>query len=106
MKNWAAILGPRGIRVNAVAPGMVDTDRSNFTKTDAGRNTALGMQALKRIGKPEDIADVIAFLASRSALDHGSKRSGRWRVEALRTKSDAHTSLRILNKKRYRKWQE
>ena len=55
VRNWAAILGPRGIRVNAVAPGVIDTDMSNFTKTEAGRQAALGMQALKRIGKPEEI---------------------------------------------------
>jgi 3-oxoacyl-[acyl-carrier protein] reductase len=67
VKNWAAILGPRGIRVNAVAPGVIDTDMSNFTKTEAGRELALGMQALKRIGKPEDVADVVAFLASDAA---------------------------------------
>ncbi|MDE1178769.1 MAG: SDR family oxidoreductase [Edaphobacter sp.] len=66
-KNWAAMLGPQGIRVNAVAPGIIDTDMSNFTKTEAGRETALAMQALKRIGKPEDVADVIAFLASDAA---------------------------------------
>jgi NAD(P)-dependent dehydrogenase (short-subunit alcohol dehydrogenase family) len=64
VKNWAAILGPSGIRVNAVAPGIIDTDMSNFTKTEAGREVALGMQALKRLGKPEDIADVVAFVAS------------------------------------------
>jgi 3-oxoacyl-[acyl-carrier protein] reductase len=82
VKNWAAILGPRGIRVNAVAPGVIDTDMSNFTKTEAGRNAALAMQALKRIGKPEDVADVVAFLASDAArwitgasipVDGGSK---------------------------------
>jgi NAD(P)-dependent dehydrogenase (short-subunit alcohol dehydrogenase family) len=67
VKNWAAILGPQGIRVNAVAPGIIDTDMSNFTKTEAGRETALKMQALKRIGKPEDVADVITFLASDAA---------------------------------------
>jgi 3-oxoacyl-[acyl-carrier protein] reductase len=67
VKNWAAILGPRGIRVNAVAPGVIDTDMSSFTKTEAGREVALGMQALKRIGKPEDVADVVAFLASDGA---------------------------------------
>jgi len=82
VRNWAAILGPRGIRVNAVAPGVIDTDMSNFTKTEAGREVTLGMQALKRIGKPEDIADVVAFLASDGArwitgasipVDGGSK---------------------------------
>ena len=82
VKNWAAILGPRGIRVNAVAPGVIDTDMSNFTKTETGREAALGMQALKRIGKPEDVADVVAFMASDGArwitgasipVDGGSK---------------------------------
>jgi 3-oxoacyl-[acyl-carrier protein] reductase len=82
VKNWAAILGPRGIRVNAVAPGAIDTDMSSFLKTEAGREAVLGMQALKRIGKPEDIADVVAFLASDAArwitgasipVDGGSK---------------------------------
>jgi NAD(P)-dependent dehydrogenase (short-subunit alcohol dehydrogenase family) len=67
VKNWAAILGPAGIRVNAVAPGVIDTDMSNFTKTEAGREIALGMQALKRLGKPEDVADVVAFVASDAA---------------------------------------
>jgi 3-oxoacyl-[acyl-carrier protein] reductase len=67
VKNWAAILGPNGIRVNAVAPGVIDTDMSSFTKTEAGREVALGMQALKRIGKPEDVADVVAFMASDAA---------------------------------------
>jgi 3-oxoacyl-[acyl-carrier protein] reductase len=82
VKNWAAILGPRGMRVNAVAPGVIATDMSNFTKTEAGREVALGMQALKRIGQPEDVADVVAFLASDAArwitgasipVDGGSK---------------------------------
>src|SRR5271155_1855537 len=82
VKNWAAMLGPQGIRVNAVAPGVIDTDMSNFAKTEAGREVTLGMQALKRIGKPEDVADLVAFLASEKArwisgasipVDGGSK---------------------------------
>jgi 3-oxoacyl-[acyl-carrier protein] reductase len=82
VKNWAAILGPSGIRVNAVAPGVIDTDMSSFTKTEAGREVALGMQALKRIGKPDDVADVVTFVASDAArwitgasipVDGGSK---------------------------------
>jgi 3-oxoacyl-[acyl-carrier protein] reductase len=82
VRNWAAILGPRGIRVNAVAPGVIDTDMSNFAKTEAGREATLGMQALKRIGKPDDISGVVAFLASEDArwitgasipVDGGSK---------------------------------
>jgi len=67
VKNWAAILGPSGIRVNAVAPGVIETGMSNFTKTEAGREMTLGMQALKRLGKPEDVADVVAFVASDAA---------------------------------------
>lgn len=82
VKHFAAALGPRGIRVNAVAPGVVQTDMSNFTKTDAGRDFTLGLQSLKRLAEPDDIGDVIAFLASDQArwitgdtvhVDGGSK---------------------------------
>lgn len=82
VKHFASGLGQRGIRVNAVAPGVVETDMSSFTKTDAGRDMTLGMQALKRIAQPDDIAGAVAFLASDSAgwitgetlhVDGGSK---------------------------------
>jgi NAD(P)-dependent dehydrogenase (short-subunit alcohol dehydrogenase family) len=67
VKHFAAMLGERGIRVNAVAPGVVATDMSSFTKTDAGRDFTLGIQALKRLAQPDDIARVVAFLASDDA---------------------------------------
>jgi 3-oxoacyl-[acyl-carrier protein] reductase len=82
VKHWASTLGSRGIRVNAVAPGIIETDMSNFTKTEKGRGFATEMQALKRIGQPGDVADVVAFMASDSArwitgasipVDGGSK---------------------------------
>jgi 3-oxoacyl-[acyl-carrier protein] reductase len=80
--HFATALGERGIRVNAVAPGVVETEMSSFTKTDAGRAATLGMQALKRLAQPEDIGDAVAFLASDEArwvtghtlhVDGGSK---------------------------------
>jgi 3-oxoacyl-[acyl-carrier protein] reductase len=82
VKHFASVLGERGIRVNAVAPGVVATDMSSFTETDAGRDSTLGMQALKRLAQPDDIGGVIAFLATDDArwitgdtirVDGGSK---------------------------------
>jgi 3-oxoacyl-[acyl-carrier protein] reductase len=82
VKHFAFALGPRGIRVNAVAPGIVATDMSNFAKTAEGREYAMGIQALKRVAQPDDIGGVIAFLASEDArwitgdsirVDGGSK---------------------------------
>jgi NAD(P)-dependent dehydrogenase (short-subunit alcohol dehydrogenase family) len=67
VRHFAAELGPRGIRVNAVAPGVVDTDMSSFATTEQGRASTLGMQALKRVAEPDDIAGAIAFLASDAA---------------------------------------
>jgi 3-oxoacyl-[acyl-carrier protein] reductase len=67
VKYFAAALGQHGIRVNAVAPGVIDTDMSNFTKTEEGRAVVMGMQSLKRIGTPADVASVIAFLVSDEA---------------------------------------
>jgi NAD(P)-dependent dehydrogenase (short-subunit alcohol dehydrogenase family) len=80
--HFAQALGERGIRVNAVAPGVVDTDMSSFARSEPGRTTVLGMQALQRIAEPDDLADAIAFVASDAArwvtgttvrVDGGSK---------------------------------
>jgi len=66
--HFAAELGARGIRVNAVAPGVVATDMSSsFVETNEGRDFTLGIQAIKRIATPEDIAGVIVFLAGDDA---------------------------------------
>jgi 3-oxoacyl-[acyl-carrier protein] reductase len=82
VKHFAGALGARGIRVNAVAPGVVATDMSSFAKTDAGRDYTLGLQTLKRIAQPDDVGDAIAFLSSPDArwitgdtirVDGGSK---------------------------------
>jgi NAD(P)-dependent dehydrogenase (short-subunit alcohol dehydrogenase family) len=82
VKHFAFALGERGIRVNAIAPGVVATDMSSFTRSDAGRDFTLGLQALKRLAQPNDIGSVIAFLASDDAawitgdtirVDGGSK---------------------------------
>lgn len=66
VRHFAFILGQHGIRVNGVSPGFVETDMS-IVKTDAGREFALSIQALKRIAQPDDIADVVTFLASNDA---------------------------------------
>ena len=60
----AAELGERGIRVNAIAPGAIDTDMAvGFIGTDEGKAQVKQMQALKRIGQTDDIARVAGFLA-------------------------------------------
>jgi 3-oxoacyl-[acyl-carrier protein] reductase len=82
VKHLAAALGERGIRVNAIAPGVVETDMSSFTRTDGGRDFTLGMQALQRLAQPDDVAGAVTFLASDDArwitgdtlrVDGGSK---------------------------------
>lgn len=60
-------LAARKIRVNAVAPGMIETDMSEAVRNLAGAERINGMIPLKRIGKPEEIATVVAFLASDEA---------------------------------------
>jgi 3-oxoacyl-[acyl-carrier protein] reductase len=68
VKHFAFALGERGIRVNAVAPGVVATDMSNFTKTEAGRDFTLAMQALKRLAAPDDIAGANGMLRPDRAI--------------------------------------
>jgi 3-oxoacyl-[acyl-carrier protein] reductase len=68
---WAAELGPRGVTVNAVAPGAVDTAMLKAaTPRMGGEEAVKGMVArtpLGRLGTTSDVADVVAFLASPDA---------------------------------------
>ena len=59
-------LGPAGIRVNAVAPGFIATEMLE-SLDDAGRAERVAATALRRLGEPEDVADVVAFLLSDRA---------------------------------------
>jgi 3-oxoacyl-[acyl-carrier protein] reductase len=59
-------LGHDGIRVNAVAPGIIETDQTS-NLDEAGRARYAGLAALNRLGRPEEIASVALFLASDRA---------------------------------------
>jgi len=72
-RTLALELGPFGIRVNAVAPGFIETDMTKQTADRVGmdfeqfKEMAVQSIALRRVGKPEDVANVVAFLASDDA---------------------------------------
>ncbi|MEK6345911.1 MAG: 3-oxoacyl-[acyl-carrier-protein] reductase [Burkholderia sp.] len=65
-KTWSRELGPKGIRVNAVAPGFIDTPILATVPDDVLRKMREQVP-LRRLGKPEDVANVYAFLASDEA---------------------------------------
>jgi 3-oxoacyl-[acyl-carrier protein] reductase len=65
-KSAAKELGPQGIRVNAVAPGFHTTDMLE-TLDDKGRAERIAATALRRLGDPDEVADVIVFLLSEQA---------------------------------------
>ena len=62
-KSLAKELGSRGVNVNAVAPGFIETDMTN-TLGDKVKEEAEKNIPLKRFGKAEDVAECVAFLAS------------------------------------------
>lgn len=63
-KSLARELGSRGITVNAVAPGFIDTDMTSEL-SEENRNNLLEQIPLARIGKPQDIAEAVLFLVSK-----------------------------------------
>ena len=65
-KSLAREIGSRGITVNAVAPGFIDTDMTQALPEEQ-RDALLGQIALGRLGAVEDIANAVAFLASSDA---------------------------------------
>jgi 3-oxoacyl-[acyl-carrier protein] reductase len=82
VKHFALTLGTRGVRVNAIAPGVVAPGRSGLATTKSGLEATLDMQTLKRIAQPSDIGGAVVFLASNAArwitgetlrIDGGSK---------------------------------
>ncbi|MBI1813847.1 MAG: 3-oxoacyl-ACP reductase FabG [Deltaproteobacteria bacterium] len=70
-KSLAHELRGRGILVNAVAPGFIDTEMTAAIPPEL-RAPMLAAVPLERMGTPEEVADVVAFLATRGSYIHGS----------------------------------
>jgi NAD(P)-dependent dehydrogenase (short-subunit alcohol dehydrogenase family) len=67
-KQFALQYGPRGVRVNAISPGFVETNMTaEFRDTEAGLAFLVARHPIGRLGRPEEIASVAAFLASDDA---------------------------------------
>jgi meso-butanediol dehydrogenase/(S,S)-butanediol dehydrogenase/diacetyl reductase len=72
-QSYALELGPKGVRVNAIAPGLIQTALSEYYWKDEQRFSELSnRQPIQRIGKPAEVAEVALLLAS----DRGSYVTG------------------------------
>ena len=72
-QSYALELGAKGVRVNAIAPGLIQTTLSEYYwKEEAQKNSVLDKQPIKRIGQPRDVAELALLLAS----DRGSYITG------------------------------
>jgi 3-oxoacyl-[acyl-carrier protein] reductase len=67
VRSMSKELAARNVRVNAVAPGPIDTELFRAGKTEEAKQRSAGMSPLNRIGKPEEVAEVVAFLVSGKA---------------------------------------
>jgi len=65
-KSLAKELGSRNITVNSVAPGFIETDMTSFLD-DNSKNNVIETIPLKRLGRPEDVSELVLFLASEEA---------------------------------------
>lgn len=65
-KSLAKELGSRNITVNSVAPGFIETDMTSYLD-DSAKNDLIETIPLKRLGRPEDVAELVLFLASEEA---------------------------------------
>ena len=68
VRNLAAEWGPKNVRVNVIAPGLIKTDFARALWEDAARRAErIAATPLKRLGEPRDIAGIAVFLASDAA---------------------------------------
>ncbi|HZE10448.1 MAG TPA: SDR family oxidoreductase [Burkholderiales bacterium] len=67
VRSMAKEIAPRGVRVNAVAPGPVDTDLFRAGKTEEAKQRSAALSPFNRIGTPKEVAAVVGFLASENA---------------------------------------
>ena len=65
-KSISKEVGSRNITANVVAPGYIETDMTSFL-SDENKEIIIGQLSIKRIGKPEDIANVVAFLCKEES---------------------------------------